>query len=266
MIRKYFKQTFAAILVSIAVFIAAGISTAEDEKAPDPQSPEFPTYVMAKIDDLYRGLRSHGTMEMNVKTRHWERSMTLESWSLGRDYSLVRILKPKKEKGSATLKAKDDLFMYLNKTGRTIKITSGMMGGSWMGSHFTNDDLVRHTRFSEDFKIKLSFQGDRDGQKVYVFTLIPNPDSPVVWGRVDVTVRQSDLQPLSQLFYDEDGKKVRILESSNHTEIDGRMMPMKMVMRPLDGSGEYTEVLWKEIKFNINLSQSFFTLQKLRSL
>jgi len=266
MFRKYLNNTLAAVLVVAVVFVVAAVSGAADEKAPDPGSPEFPTYVMAKIDDLYRGLRSHGTMQMNVKTRHWERSMTLESWSLGSDYSLVRILKPKKEKGSATLKSKDDLFMYLNKTGKTIKITSGMMGGSWMGSHFTNDDLVRHTRFSEDFKIKLSFQGDRDGEKVYVFKLIPNPDSPVVWGRIDVTVRQSDLQPLSQLFYDEDGKKVRILESSDHQEIDGRKMPMKMMMRPLDKPGEYTQIIWKKIKFNINLSRSFFTLQKLRSL
>src|SRR4051812_30388139 len=94
---------------------------------PAPGSPEFPRYVMEKMDDLYRGQKSHGVLEMTVQTKHWSRSITLESWSLGKDFSLVRILEPKKEQGTSTLKARQDLFTYLSNTGRTIKITSGMM-------------------------------------------------------------------------------------------------------------------------------------------
>jgi hypothetical protein len=203
---------------------------------------------------------------MKIKTQHWSRTMEAESWSLGTRYSLVRILEPKKERGTATLKADNDLFMFLNKTGRTIKITSVMMGGSWMGSHFTNDDLVRHTRLSEDFHVEASFEGERDGTEICHLTLTPKPDAPVVWGKVEVAVRQSDLQPLSQRFYDEDGRETRVLEFTNHRNVDGRVMPMKMVMRPLDGSGEYTQITWKEIDFNIDLDKGFFTLQKLKAL
>ena len=253
-----------ALIVGLGVVV--GVAAVADDGAPAPGGPGFVKYVMKKIDDLYRGSRSHGEMSMKIRTTRWTRNVTMEAWTLGTDYSLVRIIRPKKEKGTATLKAKGDLFTYLNKTGRTIKITAGMMGGSWMGSHFTNDDLVKHTRFSEDFDIKLTFDGEEEGTQIYRFTLTPQPDAPVVWGKIEVAVRSSDLQPLSQLFFDEDGKKVRLLVFSDHTEVGGRVIPKKMVMRPLDGSGEFTELKWRKIDFSIDLDKSFFTIHKLKSI
>jgi hypothetical protein len=233
---------------------------------PGPDSEEFPVYVMNRIDDLYRGLASHGIMEMQVRTRHWSRNMEMETWSLGKDYSLVRILRPRKEKGTATLKAAGDLFTYLSKTDRTIKITSGMMGASWMGSHFTNDDIIHNSRLSEDYDIELDPATSAPEKENYRFTLTPRPDAPVVWGRLEIRVRKQGLQPLSQRFHDEDGNAVRLLEFSDHRVVDGREMPLKMLMKPLDGSDEFTRVIWKEIDFDVKLDKGFFTLQKLRSM
>lgn len=255
------------IAAACAVLVTAGAAGADVEGAPDPESPEFPAYVMNRIDDQYRGDKSRGIMEMKVKTQHWTRTMKFESWSLGTKYSLMRILSPKKEKGTATLKAKNDLFTYLSKTKKTIKITSGMMGGSWMGSHFTNDDLVKHSRMADDYTIKKTFSGAiKSGLEIHRFVLTPRKNAAVVWGKIVVSVRASDLQPLRQLYYDEDGHKVRVMKFYKHTTIDGRTMPLKMVMKPLDGSGEYTQVVVKEIDFSVKLSKSFFTLQKLKSM
>ncbi len=259
-------RTLMMSFLACTLCVAVSLSAIGAETAPPTDSPKFPWYVMNKIDDMYRGEKSQSTLAMQVKTKHWTRSMELEAWSLGKDYSLIRILKPKKEKGSATLKAQKDLFTYLNKTGRTIKITSGMMGASWMGSHFTNDDLVKDSRLSDDYTIALTFNGDESGQKVYRFTLTPKPNSPVVWGKVTVSVRQSDLQPTSQTFYDEDGKKMRRLDFSDHKEVSGRIMPMKMRMTPLDEPNEYTEIRYKKIDFGVKLNKGFFSIQKLKSL
>ena len=262
-------QFISMLIIAMTITALPGMTLGDDPKAPIPDSPEFPRYVMNKIDDQYRGTKSHGIMEMTVQTKHWKRTISMESWSLGQDYSLMRILKPKKERGTATLKAKSDLYTYLSKTDRSIKITANMMGGSWMGSHFTNDDLVRHTRLSDDYHIKLVFKGEEKGQAVYRFQLKPKPNTPVVWGKVEITVRKSDLQPLSQSFFNEDEKKVRELVFSNHQQKGDRIMPLKMVMRPLGDSGnytgEYTQVVWKDIDFNVNLSKSFFSIQKLKS-
>ena len=54
-----------------------------------------------------------------------------------------------------------------------------MMMGSWMGSHFTNDDLVKESRLVEDYDIEIAFEG-RDRTDVWEFRLTAEPDVPVV--------------------------------------------------------------------------------------
>ncbi len=255
-----------APLVAIALAASApSVAGAETEAAAVGQ-PGFTEYVMRKLDDMYRGARSHSRLSMKVRTSHWTRTLSLEAWSLGTEYSIVRITSPLKERGNATLKAKGELYTYLSKTERTIKIASGMMSASWMGSHFTNDDLLRETRFSEDYESELIFEGEEKGQQIYRFELTPHSDTPVVWGRIDVAVRASDLQPLSELFYDEDGDKMRLLLFSDHAEVGGRVVPRELTMRPLDGSGEYTELRYRQIDFNVDLDPGFFTVNRLESL
>jgi hypothetical protein len=233
---------------------------------PSPDSPGFAAWVMDQIDDMHRGESSHAVLSMTVQTEHWTRTLTMEAWSRGEDYSLVRILEPKKERGTATLKAKDDLFTYLAKTGRTIKITGAMLGGSWMGSHFTNNDLVKSSRLADDYDIALTGQGTLGGVPQYVFTLTAKPDAPVVWGKVEVTVRQADLLPTRQVFYDEDGTAVRALEFGGYKQLGTRTVAGWLVMRPLDGSGEHTRITYDSLEFDVDVPASMFTVQHLKAL
>ena len=206
------KKLPIKLLTLILMFLlAAPAAIAEEKKpAPSPESPEFAAYVMDRVDDMYRGRQSKGRMQMVIQTKHWKRTLEMDSWAKGQDYSLVRIRKPKKERGTSTLKAKKDLFIYLNKTGRTVKITSGMMGGSWMGSHMTNDDLIRHTRMAESFVMKLDFKGEEKGMKVYRFVLKARPNAAVAWDKLVVTVRQDNLNPVSQEYWDEHAHLLRL--------------------------------------------------------
>ena len=122
-----------------------------------------PLEIINRVDRLLRGDSSRGVATMEVVTENWEREMTMELWSLGTDYSLVRLRAPRKEAGTATLMADGDIWNYLPKVDRTIKIPSSMMGGAWMGSHFTNDDLVKESQLIDDYDVELIFDGDRDG-------------------------------------------------------------------------------------------------------
>jgi hypothetical protein len=253
-------------LAALVLLMGGGPALAKTKtktKLPDPGAPSFAVEVMRRVDDLYRGESSHGVMSMRVVTKHWKRTMKMESWSMGKDYSLVRILRPRKERGTATLKARNNLFIYLNKTGRTIKISSGMMGGSWMGSHFTNDDLVRNSRLSRDYTIKHLKGGSKAQHR---FVLRARRDAPTVWEKLEVTVRSQDLLPVKQVFYDEAGKKVRVMTFSDFRQLGGRTRPTKMTMKPLDKPGELTEVTFEKVDFGVKLSKGFFSLQKLRSM
>jgi outer membrane lipoprotein-sorting protein len=224
-----------------------------------------PRDIVDRVDRILRGNSSHGTAIMDVVTKHWHRSLTMEMWSLGTEYSLVRITAPAKEAGTATLKAGDDIWNYLPKVDRTIKIPASMMMGSWMGSHFTNDDLVKDSRLVEDYDIALSSEGERDGVEVWEFRLTPKAEAAVVWGRIDYRVRKKDLMPLWARYYDEDGNLVRTLTFSDFRTVGSRTVPFVMNMEPEDKPGERTTVRYQELEFDIDIDASFFSLQNLKS-
>lgn len=242
---------------------AKNVATPTPPKLGDPG---FLDYVLDRIDDVSRGESSHALMQMRVKTKHYTRSMALESWSMGEKFSLVRILEPKKERGTATLRAHDDLFSYLSKTGRTIKITGAMMGGSWMGSHFTNDDLVKSTRLRNEFDASIADGPQVEGEATYKLTLIPKPETAVVWGKIESTVRVSDLLPVEQVFYDEDGEPARRMTFRGYQQIGERKTATHITMTPLDKPGEFTEIRYAKLEFNVDLTPNFFTLQRLKSM
>ncbi len=229
------------------------------------QAQTDPLEIMNRVQDLYRGESSHGVATMEVVTEHWSREITMELWSLGEDYSLVRIQAPAKEAGTATLMAHDDIWNYLPKVDRTIKVPASMMGGSWMGSHFTNDDLLQESRLVEDYDVVLTFEGERDGASVWDITLTPKSEAAVVWGRVEYTVRQSDFNPVRVFYYDEDGERARSLEWSEYVNIGGRVMPKLMNMRPADKPGERTTMRYDELEFDVDIDESFFSLRTLQS-
>ena len=220
--------------------------------------------ILDHVDDLYRGKSSHGIMQMHVKTEHWERKLKIEFWSQGKEQSLMRILEPKKEKGTATLKSGKNIWNYLPKIKRVIKIPSSMMGGSWMGSHFTNDDLVKESRMAEDFNCSASDPGKRQGIEVIEISCIPKENAAVVWGKVLVRVQKSDWQPIEIEYYDEEIQLNRIMTFDNFKMVKKRNIPTMMTLQPIDKPEEKTIVSYDEMNFDLELPKDLFSLRHLQ--
>lgn len=216
-------------------------------------------------DDIARGEQSHGVIEMYVKTKNYERTMKLESWSQGTEKSLIRILEPAKDSGVATLKVDDNIWNYLPKVDRTMKVPAGMMSGSWMGSHFTNDDLVKESRMAEDFTFEITGRpaDEADTTGVYEVTCVPKPDAPVVWGKVVVKVR-ADKIPVEIGYYDEKGNLARTMKFDDVRDFDGRDVPAVMTLIPADAPDEETRVTYVSLDFDADIPASQFTLQALK--
>ena len=223
-----------------------------------------PKQILDRVDDLYRSNASHGIITLSVTTVNWQRTLTLEQWSKDEDKSLFKILKPKKEKGLATLRVDKNVWNYMPKVKRVVKIPSSMMSSSWMGSHFTNDDLVKQSRMAEDYTFSITFEGIQDGEEVVEITCLPNKEAAVVWGKVEVVVYADDSIPLRMIYYDEDLLLSRTLEFTNIQKMDGKMIPTLMSMIPADEAGESTTVKWDEIQFDVAIDDEFFSLRKLQ--
>jgi len=233
--------------------------------APAPGNAQDAVEIMDRIDRLLRGASSHGRVTMDISTEHWSRSLDMEVWSLGTEHSLVRVTRPAKEAGTATLKAGQEVWNYLPRVDRTIKVPPSLMMGSWMGSHFTNDDLVKESRIIDDYDIEITFDGVRDGVRLWEFRLTPKPEAAVVWGHIEYDVRQDDLMPTTVRYFDEDGDLERTMTFGEYTTMGGRLVPASMVVRPADKPQEHTSLLYHDLEFDIDIGEAFFSLRNLRA-
>jgi len=251
-------------ILSVIIFLSYPVSLSFPQQ--DDTAGKRAKEILREVDDMWRGASSHTILTMQVKTSHYSRNMRLEGWSKGKDKTLVRILTPLKEKGTATLKSGSNIYSYLPRTDRTIRLTSGMMMGSWMGSHFTNDDLVKESRMEEDYDPTVSFEGRRDNQDIIEFTLIPKPDAAVVWGKVVLTVLTDGYLPLIQYYYDEDMKIARTITFNKIKQMAGQPRPTVMRVVPADKPNEYTELVYEKMEMDIKLSDAFFSLSHLKRI
>jgi len=234
--------------------------------APTPSPAQVPLpdvqRVINYIDDLYRAQSSHARMRMTVVRERGTRELEMESWSKGDDEALIVIRAPAREAGAATLRTADGLWNYAPRADRLIRIPSGLLSESWMGSHFTNDDLVRETSYLDDYNASLSWE-ERDGTRFLKATLIPKPEAPVVYSELVFLITPEDWVPTRAEYYD-DGTLVRTWAFDQIQTIDGKKIPMRMTVLPTDAPDERTVVEYLELELNVPVNDQLFTRQGLR--
>jgi outer membrane lipoprotein-sorting protein len=222
------------------------------------------TEIVRRADQLLRGKTSVGKYEMTIITPNWERTLAMDVWTEGYEKTFIRITAPPKEAGVGSLRIETNMWNYLPKVERIIKIPPSMMMQSWMGSDFTNDDLVKESSVVKDYTHELMGTETVDGFETWKIALTPKPEAPVVWGKIIMNVRKSDFNPVREEFYSESGKLVRVMTFSDFRKMDDRTIPTKWVMQPVDEPDKRTVLLVEEIHFNVAIPASVFTLQNLK--
>ena len=220
--------------------------------------------IVKKMDELYRSSSSEVTMEMEIITPHWQRTLKMNAWSAGMDKTFIRILAPKKEMGIATLRIDNEMWNFLPKTNKVMKIPPSMMMGSWMGSDFTNDDLVKEYTFLDDYSFELTETENPEPGAVYV-KCIPHEGLPIVWGYIIIAVNEKDYMPLWQKYYDEKGKLMREMVFKELKTFGKRTIPAVMELIPVNKEGNKTIVRYSEAKFDIPIDKEVFSLRNLRT-
>jgi hypothetical protein len=221
--------------------------------------------LIREVDRLYRSETSYTELEMEIVTPHWQRTLAMYGWSEGMDKTFIRITSPRKEKGVATLRLDNEMWNFLPKTNKVMKIPPSMMMGSWMGSDFTNDDLVKESSLFEDYAYELISPDSGDEDLIYI-NCIPREDLAVVWGNIVIAVRESDHLPVWQKYYDEKGELMRVMTYSEIKDLGGRMIPSVMEIIPMTKEGHKTVLRYLKAEFNIELDAETFTLRNLRTL
>ncbi len=248
--RRIVYIVMLGMMLSWGSYLAAAEPTAQD--------------LVKEAEELMRGQSNVGTMTMMITTPHWKRTMTMDYWEKGKNLSLVKVTAPAKEAGTVSLKVDQDMWNYIPSVEKVIKVPPSMMMQSWMGSDFTNDDLVRESSISRDYNAAITGKQSKPDGDVYVLDLVPKPEAAVVWGKITAYVRVSDHIPIKYEYYDERGKLIRVMDLTDIKRMGGRTIPTVWTMVPKTKEGQKTVIVLVRIKFNVPISDDVFSLSKLK--
>ncbi|HHG3530430.1 TPA: outer membrane lipoprotein-sorting protein [Vibrio parahaemolyticus] len=222
--------------------------------------------IVQKSDQAMRGKSSYSEATMEIVRPDWTRSMTMKSWTKGTDLSLVLVTAPAKDKGSASLKRHREMWNWVPSIERVIKIAPSMLSQSWMGSDFTNDDLINQSSIVVDYQHALLGNDSFEGDKVWVIEATAKPDAPVVWNKVTLWISQSTYLQRKVEFYDEFDERVNVLTTYDVKELGGRKIATRMEMKPVDKPGNKTIFTTHQAQFDFDINDDFFSQQQMKSL
>lgn len=222
--------------------------------------------IVQKADEKFRGNTSQVELTIRTVRPSWTRSMDVKAWTKGTDYSMILIQSPAKEKGIAFLKHRKEVWNWMPSLERTVKLPPSMMSQSWMGTDFTNDDLVKESSIVNDYDH--SFIGDTviDNRSCYIIKMIPKPEAAVVWGQLIVCIDKKDFLELHTRFFDEEGKLINVMNAYDVRIMDNRLIPTRMEMIPMDKKNQKTEMIYRTIKYNRPIDDGFFTADNMKKV
>lgn len=222
--------------------------------------------IIRKADEKMQGKSNRAEMTMTIQRPDWQREIKIKSWAKGQELSLILITAPARDKGAAFLKRDKELWNWQPRIDRLIKLPPSMMMQSWMGSDFTNDDLVKQSSIVTDYHHQLLGDTLIDHYDCYKIVLIPKDDAPVVWGKIDACITKEDLLQKLIKYYDEDGYLINTMILKDIRDIGGRVIPTRLEMIPADEEGQKTVIQYVNIAFDVDIPDQFFSLQNMKKV
>jgi len=223
-----------------------------------------PAEIIDRMEQIMRGNSNYAEMTMRIERPRYQREVSMRSWMYGRDYSMIIITAPSRDEGTAYLMRENDIWNYDPRIDRTIRLPSSMMAQSWMGSDFTNDDLVRDTDIVEDFEHEILRTEEYDGRNAYVIRLIPKPDTPIVWGKVKMWICTDTYIQLRVENYDQQDELVNTMKLDEIRDMGDREIPTRITVVPADKDNERTILVYEKLEFGIDISRRFFTQENMQ--
>ena len=194
----------------------------------------------------------------------WKREVTMKVWSKGLDYYMILITAPAREKGQVFMKRKNEMWNWVPSINKMIKIPPSMMAQSWMGSDFTNDDLLKESSIVVDYDHTIVGEDSLEGHNCYKVELIPKPEAAIVWGKVMLWIAKDEFYQLKAEYYDEIGELINTQYGTEIKDLGDRSLPTTLTMLPADKEGNETILKLVEMKFNQNIPTSFFSQQNMK--
>ena len=216
--------------------------------------------IIKKLDENMRGKNIYIKFSMNIASMGHKRTMKMQNWSQGTKKSFVKIIYPPRDRGITFLSLDNQMWQYVPKIERIIKIPPSMMLQKWMGSDITNDDMVKQSSMVEDYDPKII---KRDGTVVTI-ELIPKEDAAVVWGKIITNIDTTTYTSNKDIFYDEDGEEVGYFIYEKVKKFGKYYLPTYWRVQSSDKENRYTEIILEEVEYDRDISDRYFQKSALK--
>jgi outer membrane lipoprotein-sorting protein len=220
--------------------------------------------IVRKADERAKGKTSQADMTIQIVRPTWTREMNMKTWGKGNDFAMILLTSPVKDKGTVFLKRKKEVWNWVPSIERNIKLPPSMMSQSWMGTDFTNDDLVKEASIVEDYNHSIIGEEILQDRNCYKIQLIPKPEAAVVWGKIILWIDKKDFLMLKVEYYDEENILVNTMTTSDIKILGGKLLPSKMEMIPADKKGNKTVLIYNSLLFDKEISDDFFSTQNMQ--
>ena len=247
------KKTILSVLITLSLIYTSALAETPDE-------------IVRKADLKMRGESSYTENTMQIVRPDWTRTMSMKGWSKGADYSLVLVTAPARDKGSSSLKRNQEMWNWVPSIERVIKIAPSMLGQSWMGSDFTNDDLINQSSIVVDYTHKLLGEETFDDTACWKIESIPKENAPVVWGKQVLWISQIQYHMRKVEYFDEFDELINTMSTTDVKQIGGRSIPTRMEMQPADKPDQKTVLIYHNAEFDFDIPDSFFSQSNMKGL
>jgi len=252
--RKLFSIPFVLLLAATAGPLLSQMSPSAKE-------------IIQKSDERFNGEKSSkSVMAMTIVRPTWERTVEFKNWSGGRDFTLTLITAPARDQGQSFLKRYNEMWSWNPSIDRLIKLPPSMMSQGWMGSDYTNDDILKESSMIVDYEHSLDAEETIEGFDCYKIEMAPKAEAAVIWSKVYKWVTKDEFIQIKSEYYDEDDDLVKSDFAYEFKKMDGRLIPTRIEIVPADDSGKKTVLYIKEIQFDIDLPESYFSQQNMKRI
>jgi len=222
--------------------------------------------IVKKADQKMRGSTMQAEIIIKTIRPTWSREMQCKIWEKGNELAMILIQSPVRDKGISFLKRRKEVWNWLPTLERSIKLPPSMMSQSWMGTDFTNDDLVKESSIVDDYNHKIIGDTLILERACFIIQMIPKPEAAVVWSKVILCIDKRDFLELHSRFYDEEGDLINTMNSFDIKLMHDRIIPTRFEMIPAAKKGQKTVMTYKNIYYNQPISDNFFSLVQMKML
>jgi hypothetical protein len=251
----FMNRHLFSISILMSFFLFTGMTTEPN-----------PVDIVRKANDLLRFTTSEAELDIQIIRPRWQKSMSMKTWTKGTDYAMTLITAPAKEAGTVYLKKKNELWNWLPKVKKTIKLPGSMLGQNFMGTDLTASDVWSNSNIESEFDHKLIGKEMQGGQMCYKIESVTHEDSDIIWGKIISWIDVKNFIQMKVEFYDEDMDLANTFLASQVKNMAGKMRATKLEVIPANKKGQKTIVSYRSLKVDHAIPTEFFTVENMKKV